>query len=88
MFIRGRIASNINFALPKSENAKEFVKSVEECSQTIDKYLIETLMTTLTTMKFDSLRTMHKHVIEMTNITTTFMSLGITVDEIFLCSSF
>jgi len=33
-----------------------------------DKSLVGTLMSTLTTMKFDGSRTMHEHVIEMTNI--------------------
>ena len=41
-------------------------------------------MCTLTTMKFDGSRTMHVHVIEMTNITTRLESLGMNVDGFFL----
>jgi len=78
------IASNIKSALSKTDSAKEFIKFVEERSQTADKSLARTLMSTLTTMKFDGSRTMHEHVIEMTNMTTRFKSLGMAVDENFL----
>ena len=70
--------------LPKTENAKDFLKFVEESSQTADKSLAGTLMITLTTMKFDGSRTMHEHVIEMTNISTRLKSLGIKVEQNFL----
>jgi len=78
------IANNIKSALPKTESADEFKKSVEEHSQTTDKSLAGTLMSTLTTMKFDGSRTMHEHVIEMTNIAVKLKSLGRVVDENFL----
>ncbi|XP_052728581.1 uncharacterized protein LOC108321215 [Vigna angularis] len=84
MFMRMSIASNIKSAIPKTENAKEFMKFVEERSQTADKSLAGTLMSTLTTMKFDGSRTMHEHVIEMTNIAARLKSLGMKVDETFL----
>jgi len=84
MFMRMSIASNIKSALPKTDDAKEFMKFVEECSQTADKSLAGTLMSTLTTMKFDGSRTMHEHVIEKTNIAARFKSLGMAVDEGFL----
>jgi len=45
-------------------------------------------MSTLTTMKFDGSRTMHEHVIEMTNITTSLKSLGMTMDKNVSFSSF
>ncbi|KAF1894744.1 hypothetical protein Lal_00021037 [Lupinus albus] len=41
-------------------------------------------MSTLTTMKFDDSRTMHEHVIEMTNIAAKLKILGMDVDENFL----
>ena len=66
MLMHISITNNIKSALPKTESAKEFMKFVEEHSQTVDKSLAETLMSTLTTMKFDGSRTMHEHVIEMT----------------------
>jgi len=84
MLMQMSIANNIKFVIPKTESAKEFMKFVEKNSQTIDKSLDGTLMSTLTTMKFDGSRTMHEHVIEMKNIATKLKSLGMVVDENFL----
>ena len=50
---------------------------VGEHSQIADKSLARTLMSTLTTMKFDGSRTMYEHVIEMTNIAARLKTLGI-----------
>ena len=60
------------------------MKFVEEHFQTTNKSLVGTLMSTLTTMNFDDSRTMHEHVIEMTNIVARLKSLGMVVDEGFL----
>ena len=57
---------------------------VGEYSQTADKSVVGTLMSTLTTMKFDGSRTMNELVIEMTNIATRLKTLGMTVNENFL----
>ena len=84
MYMRMSIANNIKTALPKTDNAKEMLKFVEERSQTADKSLAGTIMSTLTTMKFDGSRTMHEHVIEMTNFSARLKSLGMKVDESFL----
>ena len=62
------IVSNIKSAFSKTDSLREFTKFVEEHSQITDKSLARTLMSTLTTIKFDGFRTMHEHVIEMTNI--------------------
>ena len=56
---------------------------VEERSQTADKSFAGTLMSTLTTMKFNGSRTMHEHVIEMKNITAKLKTLGMAVNENF-----
>jgi len=53
MFMQMSLANNIKSALPEIENAKEFMKFVEERFQIIDKSIAGTLMSTLTTMKFD-----------------------------------
>ncbi|XP_016481488.1 uncharacterized protein LOC107802489 [Nicotiana tabacum] len=84
MFMRMNIPGNIKSSLPKTESTKELLKLVEERSQTTDKSLAGTLMGILTTMKFDGSRTMHEHVIEMTNIAARLKTLGIEVDENFL----
>jgi len=80
MFMQMSIANNIKFVLSKTDNAKEFVKFLEERSQIADKSLVGTLMSTLTTIKFDGSRTMHEHVIEMINIEAGLKSLGMAVD--------
>ncbi|XP_047257516.1 uncharacterized protein LOC124889599 [Capsicum annuum] len=84
MFMRMHIVCNIKTTLSKTENAKELLKLVEESSQTTDKSLAGTLMGTLTTMKFDGSRTMHKHVIEMTNIAARLKFLRMEVEQNFL----
>ena len=84
MYMRMSIANNIKTALPKTDNAKEMLKFVEERSQIADKSLAETIMSTLTVMKFYGSRTMHEHVIEMTNLSPRLKSLGMEVDESFL----
>jgi len=60
------------------------MKFVEKCFQTTDKSLVKTLMSTLTIIKFDDSRTMHEHVIEMTNIAIRLKSLWMEVDKNFL----
>ncbi|KAH1202235.1 hypothetical protein GmHk_17G048746 [Glycine max] len=84
MFIRMTVADNIKTTLLKTDNAKEFMGLVGERSQIVDKSLVGTLMSILTTMKFDGLRIMHEHVIEMTNIAIRLKTLGMTVNENFL----
>ncbi|KAL5166680.1 hypothetical protein HKD37_18G051594 [Glycine soja] len=79
MFMRMTVADSIKTALPKTDSAKEFMGLVGERSQTADKSLVGTLMSTLTTMKFDGSRTMHEHVIEMTNIAARLKTLGMAI---------
>ena len=62
------VVKNIKSSLPKTANAKEFMKFVEKHSQSADESLARTLMGNLTIMKFDGPCTMHKHVIEIMNI--------------------
>ena len=84
MFMRMIVVYNIKKTLPKTDNAEEFMGLVGERSQTADKSFVGTLMSTLTTIKFDGSRTMHEHVIEMTNIATRLKILGMVVNENFL----
>ena len=84
MFMRMTVVDNIKTTIPKTRNAKEFMELVEERSQIVDKSLVGTLMSTLTTIKFDGSCTMHEHVIEMTNITPRFKTLEMTVNGNFL----
>ena len=78
------IADSIKTTLPKTDSAKEFMGLVGEHSQTTDKSFAGTLMSTLTTMKFDDSRTMHEHVIKITNIAARLKTLRMAVNENFL----
>ena len=77
MLMRMTVADNIKTTLPKIESAKKFMGLVGEYSQTAEKSVVGTLMSTLTTMKFDGSPTMYEHVIEMTNIVARLKTLGI-----------
>ena len=75
------VADGIKTTLPKTDNAKEFMGLVGEYSQIVDMSLAGTLMSTLTTMKFDGSHIMHEHIIEITNIAARLTTLGMTVNE-------
>ena len=59
-----------------------------ERSQTANKSVVGTLISTLATMKFDGSRTMYQHVIEMTNIAARLKTLRMVVNENFLVQLF
>ncbi|TYJ95518.1 Retrovirus-related Pol polyprotein from transposon TNT 1-94 [Cucumis melo var. makuwa] len=61
------------------------MKSVEKCSQSesADKSLAGTLMSTLTNIKFDGSRTIHEHILEMTNLAARLKTMGMEVNENF-----
>ncbi|XP_068483167.1 uncharacterized protein [Phaseolus vulgaris] len=80
------MTESIRSTIPKTDDAKKFLESVESMSQfdTADKSIAGTLMGTLTTMKFDGGRTMHEHLTEMKNIAARLKSMGLEVNENFL----
>ncbi|KAA0039623.1 Retrovirus-related Pol polyprotein from transposon TNT 1-94 [Cucumis melo var. makuwa] len=86
MFMRMTVANNIKSTIKNTEDAKEFMKSVEKCSQSesFDKSLAATLMSTLTNIKFDGSRTIHEHILEMTNLAARLKTMGMEVNENFL----
>ncbi|GKD88377.1 hypothetical protein Tco_1363884, partial [Tanacetum coccineum] len=69
-FMQMRIANNIiksTFPGIENQNAKDFLKLVEENFYSADKALAGTLMAELTIVKFDGSMSMQKHVLDMTN---------------------
>ena len=84
MFMRMTIASNIKTTLPTTNNTMEFLNIMEEYFRIADKSLVGTLMANLTTMKFDSTREMHEHILEMTNLVVKLKVLGMNINESFL----
>ncbi|KAA0041539.1 UBN2 domain-containing protein [Cucumis melo var. makuwa] len=86
MFMQMTVANNIKSTIKNTEDAKEFMKSVEKCSQSesADKSLAGTLMNTLTNIKFDGYRTIHEHILEMTNLAARLKTMEMKVNENFL----
>ncbi|WVZ16658.1 hypothetical protein V8G54_009640 [Vigna mungo] len=72
--------------MPRMENVKEFMKLIKEHSQSdiTDKSIVGTLMSELTTKKFDWSQPIHEHVTRMTNIAARLKSMGMEVNESFL----
>ncbi|XP_057949934.1 uncharacterized protein LOC131144957 [Malania oleifera] len=68
IFMRMCIANNIKSTLPQLENAKEYLKVVEDRFHSTDKSLARRLMVELTTIKFDGSQGMNEHVFDMTNL--------------------
>ncbi|GKC51241.1 retrovirus-related pol polyprotein from transposon TNT 1-94 [Tanacetum coccineum] len=54
-----------------------FLKLVEEKFRSADKALAGTLMAELTTIKFDGSKSMHQHVLDMTNTAARLKTLGV-----------
>ncbi|XP_049359344.1 uncharacterized protein LOC125824032 [Solanum verrucosum] len=68
----------------EDENAREYLKFVEERFHSADKSLAGTLMAELTTIKFDGSSSMQNHIIKITNIAARLRTLGMKVDDNFL----
>ncbi|WVZ18972.1 hypothetical protein V8G54_006294 [Vigna mungo] len=62
------------------------MKMIKEYSQSdiTDKSIVETIMSELTTKKFDWSQSIHEHVTGMANITARLKSMGMKVNESFL----
>ena len=84
MFMRMTIANNIKTSLPQTEFASEFLKSVEEHFKRADKSLAGTLMTELTTMKYDGQKGIQQHILNMTEKAAKLKALAMGMDASFL----
>jgi len=64
------MVENVKPSMPKTENAKEFIRLIKEYSQSYitDKSIVGTLISEFTTKKFDWSQPIHDHVIGMVNI--------------------
>ncbi|GKB27658.1 hypothetical protein Tco_0867059 [Tanacetum coccineum] len=84
--MRVEIANNIKSTLHgiENQNAKDFLKLVEEKFRSADKALARTLMAELTTMKLDGLKSMQQHVLDTTNTAARLKTLGMNMDGSFL----
>ncbi|KAK9725519.1 hypothetical protein RND81_05G150200 [Saponaria officinalis] len=76
--MRMTMAENIKPSMPKTEKAREFMQKVKECSQSelADKSIIGSLMSQLTTKRFDWSQPIHDHVTHMSNLASKLKTLG------------
>ncbi|KAF5936143.1 hypothetical protein HYC85_027272 [Camellia sinensis] len=65
MFMKMTIANNIKTSLPQTVNALEYLKAVEDQFRSANKSLAGTIMTELTTMKYDGNRGVQDHIFNM-----------------------
>jgi len=84
--MRMTMAANVNPFMPKTDNARKFMKLFKDCSQSdiIDKSIVGNLSSELTNKKFDWSQPIHDHVTEMANLVENLNSLGMQVSESFL----
>ncbi|KAK9669262.1 hypothetical protein RND81_13G120100 [Saponaria officinalis] len=80
--MRMTMAENIKPSMPKTEKAREFMQKVKECSQSelADKSIVGSLMSQLTTKRFDWSQPIHDHVTHMSNLASKLKTLG--MDEL------
>ncbi|CAL0314798.1 unnamed protein product [Lupinus luteus] len=80
------ISDNVKPSMPKTNNAREFMRMIKEYSQSdiTDKSVVGNLMTELTTKKFDWSQPIHDHVTSMANLAAKMKGMGMEVTEAFL----
>ncbi|GAB2270880.1 hypothetical protein Dimus_038883 [Dionaea muscipula] len=76
--MRMTMAESVKPSMPKTENAREFMRKIKECSQSdlADKSIVGSLMNELTTKKFDWSQPIHDHVTHMSNLAAKLKTMG------------
>ncbi|KAK6131948.1 hypothetical protein DH2020_034309 [Rehmannia glutinosa] len=84
--MRMTMAENIKPSMPNTDSAGEFMMKVNEYSQSdlADKSIVGSLMSVLTTKKFDWSKPIHDHITEMSNLAAKLKTMGMDVSESFL----
>ncbi|XP_074313540.1 uncharacterized protein LOC141648719 [Silene latifolia] len=84
--MRMTMADKIKPSMPKTEKATEFMLKVKECSQSdlADKSTVGSLMSELTTKRFDWSQPIHDHVTHMSNLAAKLKTLGMDISDTFL----
>ncbi|KAL8151241.1 hypothetical protein V2J09_021049 [Rumex salicifolius] len=84
--MRMTMAESVKPSMPKTDNAREFMRKIKECSQSdlADKSIVGSLMSEITTKKFDWSQPIHDHVTHMSNLAAKLTTLGMEVHERFL----
>ena len=84
--LRMSMAESVKPSMPKTEKAREFILKIKAQSQSdvADKSIVGSLMSELTTKRFDWSQTIHEHVTHMSNLASRLTSMGMEVHESFL----
>ncbi|KAL2236224.1 UNVERIFIED_CONTAM: hypothetical protein Sindi_1354600 [Sesamum indicum] len=84
--MRMTIAESTKPSMPKTDNAREFLMKIKEYSQSdiTDKSIVGSLMSELTTKRFNWSCSIHDHVIEMSNLAAKLKALEMDVNDSFL----
>lgn len=84
--LRMSMAESIKPSMPKTGKAREFILKIKEQSQSdvADKSIVGSLMSELTTKRFDWSQTIHEHVTHMSNLASRLTSMGMEVHGSFL----
>ena len=84
--MRLTMAANVKPSMPKTDNAREFMRLVKDYSQSdiTDKSIVGNLSSELTNKRFDWSQPIHDHVTEMANLAAKLNAMGMEVSESFL----
>ena len=68
MFIRSHIGKSIRGSIPDCAKAKEYLKAILDRFETSDKALASTLMAKMCSMKFNGIKSVCDHIMQMRDI--------------------
>ena len=85
-FLKLSIADNVKPSMPRTTNVREFLAEIKNFTNTdvIDKSVVATLMTDLSTKKYDISQSMHDHLTHMVNVANKLKAMNLELNETFL----
>ena len=85
-FLKLSIADNVKPSMPRTTNVREFLAEIKNFTNTdvIDKSVVATLMTDLSTKKYDISQSMHDHLTHMVNVANKLKAMNMELNETFL----
>ena len=84
MIMKGSITPAIRGAIPDLDNTMSYIKSVEEQFLGTSKFLENTLMIKMITMKYDGHSGVHEHIMKMSDMTSQLKGMDVAIFEGFL----
>ncbi|XP_028058880.1 uncharacterized protein LOC114262712 [Camellia sinensis] len=84
MILKGSIMSAIQGAIPISESAVSYMKSIEEQFIGTSKSLASNLMIKMMTMKYDGLSSVREHILKMNDMASQLKGMNMEISEGFL----